>query len=274
MKILIIAPNLPDLPNVPDEVASLSNRLDHVLLQGTVTKSEIIGKIEQEGTFEGFWFASHGNDEGVLLSNGAMFSAYDIAAYANVAQCEWVAINTCDSSALVTTIQNLSEVDVIATETENIADVEAWQFGRLLAIEYAKSGDIRKAVQSIAPGSTVHRYYRNERSNMTRQYTPPTKEMPKLAQPVRTDKTLEDKIDRLVRLVEGDPALKLKGLTELVEDLIAVIQILKDKQRDADDERAELSAKLTTAYYVLIALAVSVGVTTLSIVWLFATGTA
>ena len=50
MKILIIAPNLPDLPNVPDEVASLSNRLDHVLLQGTVTKSEIIGKGHLRGS--------------------------------------------------------------------------------------------------------------------------------------------------------------------------------------------------------------------------------
>lgn len=263
MKILIIAPNLPDLPNVPDEVAGLSNRLDHVLLQGTVTKSEIIGKIEQEGTFEGFWFASHGSNMGVLLSNGAMFSAYDIAAYANVAQCEWVAINTCDSSALVTVIQNLSMVDVIATETGDIADVEAWQFGRLLAIEYAKGRDIRKAVQVIAPGSTVHRYYRNERFNMTRQNTTP-------AQMPQTDQTLEDKINRLIKLVEGDRSWGIVGLTQQMQDIADRLRTIEVKQQQADEERSELSAKLTTAYYGLIALALGVMVGTVSIVWLFA----
>ena len=266
MKILIIAPNLPDLPNVPDEVAGLSNRLDHVLLQGAVTKSEIIGKIEQEGTFEGFWFASHGSNMGVLLSNGAMFSAYDIAAYANVAQCEWVAINTCDSSALVTVIQNLSMVDVIATETGDIADVEAWQFGRLLAIEYAKGRDIRKAVQVIAPGSTVHRYYRNERFNMTRQNTTP-------AQMPQTDQTLEDKINRLIKLVEGDRSWGIVGLTQQMQDIADRLKGIERKQILADEERSELSAKLTTAYYILIALAVGVMAVTLAIVWLFASGT-
>ena len=266
MKILIIAPNLPDLPNVPDEVAGLSNRIDSVLLQGTVTKSEIIAAIEKEGTFEGFWFASHGSNQGVLLSNGAMFSAYDIAAYANVAQCEWVAINTCDSSALVTTIQNLSEVDVIATETENIADEEAWQFGRLLAIEYAKGRDIRKAVQVIAPGSTVHRYYYNERSNMVRQYTPP-------AQMPQTDQTLEDKINRLIKLVEGDRSWGIVGITQQMQDISDRLWAIEKKQTQADDERFELSAKLTTAYYILIAVAVGVMVASLAIVWLFATGT-
>ncbi len=264
MKILIIAPNLPDLPGVPDEVAGLANRVASVLLQGTVTKSEIISAIEKEGTFEGFWFASHGNDKGVLLSNGKMFSGYDIASYANAANCEWVVLNSCDSNALVTVIQNLSMVDIVATESGDIADEAAWQFGRLLAIEYSKTGKLRQAVQAIAPGSTVHRYYRNERFNMmTRQNTTP-------AQMLQTDQTLEDKINRLIKLVEGDRSWGIVGITQQMQDISDRLGAIEKKQTQADEERSELSAKLTTAYYGLIALALGVMVGTVSIVWLFA----
>ncbi len=266
-KILIIAPNLPDLTNVPDEVAGLANRVPSVLLQGTVTKESIIGAIEREGSFEGFWFASHGSDSGILLSGGVVLSAYDIAAHANTANCEWVVLNTCQSRTLVAAMQSMSMVDVVATESPNIADIEAWQFARLLAIEFSKSGNIRKSVQVVAPGSTVHRYYRNERIDMTRQ-NPPTNSPPL---PFQITPSVEENLSILMGWVDGDRRRGVVGLREQSAEILARLEQMERRQTLADDERGELSAKLTTAYYILIAVALGVMAATGAIVWLFAT---
>lgn len=261
MKTLIVAPSLPDLVDVPDEVAALANRVPSVLLQGTVNKGQIIGAIEREGSFEGFWFATHGNADGVMLSNGAMLSAYDIAAHANTANCEWVVLNTCESRSLVSSIQNISLVDIVATETGTIADEAAWQFARLLAIEFSKGRTMRQSVLAVAPGSTVHRYYRNERRDMTRQF-------PIHPAVAAINPTIDEKIDILTGLVDGDPRRGVVGLRTQNKEIIDRLLAIERRQNNADEERAELSAKLTTAYYVLIALAIGVMVGTLAIVWI------
>ena len=264
-KILIVAPNLPDLANVPDEAASLSNRFDSVLLQGTVTRDRVISAIEAEGRFEGIWFATHGGATGVLLSNGETLGAYDIASIANTAGCEWVVLNTCDSRLLVSAIQTLSNVDIVATETEQIADPAASQFARLAAVEYMQNGgNLKQAVRVVAPGSSIHRFYQNERNTMVRQYN----------NPPQTDQTLEDKIDLLMGLVEGDARRGVKGLMTQNQEILDRLKTIETHQKQADDERSELSAKLTTAYYILIIVGLGGAVATLAIVWLFATGAA
>ena len=265
-KVLIVAPTMPDLPSVADEVAGLSNRVPSILLQGTVTRERIISAIEKEGRFEGFWFATHGIADGVMLSDGAMLSAYSISSMLNTADCEWVVFNTCGSHGLVSAIQLRSRVDVVATEADSIADTGAWEFGRLLAVEFSQTGNMRQAVSRVAPGSDVHRFYPSER-RMMRQYAnlSPTST-------VQTDQTLEDKIDVIMGWVNGDERRGVKGLREQSGKILERLERIDQQMETAQAERDSLAAKLSTVQIFLIILGAGVIAAIVAIVWLFASG--
>ncbi len=263
-KVLIVAPTMPDLPSVADEVAGLSNRVPSILLQGTVTRERMISAIEAEGHFEGFWFATHGNAAGVLLSNGEMLSAYQIAQMINTADCEWIVLNTCGSRGLVSAIQLRSRVDVVATEADSVADTGAWEFGRLLAVEFSQSGNLRQAVSRVAPGSDVHRFYPSER-DMTRQYAnlSPTATL-------QTDQTLEDKMDVLMGWVNGDDRRGVRGLREQSGQILQRLDTIDKQMEDATAERESLAAKLATVQIFLIIVGAGVIASIVAIIWLFA----
>jgi len=267
-KVLIIAPTRPALTKVPDEVAALSNRLPSVLLQGDdVTEDRIVAAVREEGSFEGFWFATDGGQDGAALSNNTIISAYSIAALLRIADAEWVVFNTCDSRSLVVTIQLLAPVDVVATEASQIADVEAWRFAKRLAVEFSQSGNMREAVSKAAPGSAVHRFYQNERNTM-RQYAN-SNQSPAITS-LQTDQTLEDKLDILMGWVDGDDRRGVKGLREQSGQILDRLDSIDEQLETANAERNSLSAKLATVQAFLVLVGLGVMAATLAIIWLFA----
>jgi len=267
VKVLIVAPNFPELAQVPDEVASLANRVPNVLLQGSVTSERVISALDDEPSFEGFWFATHANDQGVVLNGPTILTPYEIAAYANAADCEWIVLNTCGSRRLVAEIQMLSTVDIVATESDEIADTAAWQFARLLAIEFGRTGNMRTSVHTVAPGGSRHRYYENERRTiMTRQYPTPSTQ----GQPQEHDfRKLEDKVDVLTGLVDGDNRRGVVGLREQSGEILRRLSGIEERIGASEHESADVRSRLTTAYYILIALVVGVATLTGAVLFLY-----
>ncbi len=262
LKTLIIAPTRPALTKGPDEVAYIASKIPSVILQGDdVTEDRIAEAIGTHGSFEGFWFTTDGSKDGAVLSNGTMITPYAIAALLRIAEAEWVVFNICDSRELVSTIQLLAPVDVVATEAGQIEDVEAWHFAKRLAVEFSRSGSMRQAVSKAAPGSAVHRFYQNER-NMVRQYASTKPTIPTV---IQSDQTEREMLQLLMGWVDGDRRRGVRGLRETSDE------ILKQMEK-AKEERDSLAAKLSAAQTFLIIEGAGVIAAIVSIIWLFASG--
>jgi len=164
MNILIVAPFHEDLPNIPDEAASLRNAIDGRLVQGDVRERDIIDAID-DGPFDGIWFATHGDTTGVWLSGGERLDAHALSQYISSSGARWIFLNSCESASLVDTIRATTIADVIATSSR-ILDATAWRTARLFAQALATTGNVRQALAKAAPdGANAYRFWAN-RSGM------------------------------------------------------------------------------------------------------------
>jgi hypothetical protein len=234
MTVIIVAPSIPDLPLVAEEAAALANALpDRQILTGEeATARGIINAIADiargNGRVTGLWFASHGNEEGVMLTRG-MLDAISLASLLSTAGASWLVLNTCGSRGLVNAIQLRAGVDVVATETDEIKDASAWEFGRLLAIQYARSGNLKQSVAQVAPGSDRHRYYEhNGRERMPEH--------------VQTEKlSTDEKLNLLVGRIIGDKWRGVPGLVDTVGEIGASMAVLSSDMRDERKRREALA---------------------------------
>ena len=153
---------------------------------------------------------------------------------------------------------------MVATEAGQIEDVEAWRFAKRLAVEFSQSGNMRESVSKAAPGSSVHRFYQNER-NMTRQYANPSP-----TATLQTDQTLEDKMDVLMGWVNGDDRRGVRGLREQSGQILQRLDTIDKQMEDATAERESLAAKLATVQIFLIIVGAGVIASIVAIIWLFA----
>ena len=69
MKTILISPYQRDLTRVPDEVEDVANLLNARIVQGTVDLARFFRELSG-GQWELIWIASHGNEEGIQLSDG------------------------------------------------------------------------------------------------------------------------------------------------------------------------------------------------------------
>lgn len=74
LNILLVAPDHPDLPSVAAEVAAIRQHHDVIALVGPVRDADIARAV-QNGPYDVIWFATHGNERGVQLSDGLRCSA-------------------------------------------------------------------------------------------------------------------------------------------------------------------------------------------------------
>lgn len=232
MTVIIVAPSIPDLPLVAEEAAAVANALPkRILLQGEEASARgiinaVADAMSSGRIISGIWFASHGDDNGVWLSSGAL-DAISLASILSTSGAQWVVFNTCGSRGLVSAIQLRAEVDVVATEAESIADPHAWEFGRLLAIQYAQSGDLRQSVAQVARGSDRHRYYENNRRPMER---------------IKPESlSTEEKLNLLVGRIVGDRLRGVVGLVDTVTETNQAIAALTVAMREERQRREELA---------------------------------
>ncbi len=158
MSILIVAPRQPALSTLDNEVAAIVRCFHRpILVQGDVTEATLQNALTDD--IEGFWFAGHASERGLLLSNDYLLPVDALAQYLSSANIKWSFFNSCESGLFVNRLQTIYAHDCYAYITE-IADIAAWRTASLVARNYSNVGNILQAVKSAAPaGTTPLRYF-------------------------------------------------------------------------------------------------------------------
>lgn len=129
MNVLLIAPDL-GLPAALDEVRAVSAALRPVVLTGKVTRKDLLDALRGH-TWDTLWFATHGDEHGIMLSDGAV-SVSDLTAVVRSSGASLVVLNSCSSRLIGLELYFELGCSVITTQT-SVDDLSAYQTGTLLA---------------------------------------------------------------------------------------------------------------------------------------------
>lgn len=155
LSILVIAPDHPDLPNVGAEVAAIAQQHEVVALTGIVRDRDIAAAV-QEGPYDVIWFASHGDQHGVLLSDGVLGIA-GAGQYVRASEADLCVLNTCDSEQVALAMVAATPASMICT-LGDVDDRDAQRFGLLLAGALLEHNDYRIAYDQVAPVGGKYRF--------------------------------------------------------------------------------------------------------------------
>lgn len=185
MRVLLIAPHNDTLTQSAMEAASITRYHDTEMVSGTVRPVDIemaVGK----GPYDVIWFVTHQTSEGILLTD-TVLSTSVASGYISASRAGLCVLNTCASEQFATLIIAGGEADMIATISPDIGDVDAAQFGSLLAKELAETDDFEEAFRK-ATGPATGKYRYLDAKQATRGVIS--------GLPTALDK-LQDKVDRL-----------------------------------------------------------------------------
>lgn len=148
MNVLLVVPKT-DL-NLADEESQdiINSGLPLKILKGNVTQQDLLRSITS-GNFDTIWFVTHGNESGILLSDGILPTSYITALIRG--RFDTVILNTCSSYQTAQQIQNETYANVVATII-SVPDAEAYNTGALLAYWLSQGKDITDAYQLSKPG--------------------------------------------------------------------------------------------------------------------------
>lgn len=141
MEVLVVAPDV-GLPWAADEARYIVNTLGAKIVSGKVTVASIMDKVDA-GSFDVLWFATHGSESGIVLSDD-MLSADILAQIARRCGAKLVFLNACDSERVANAIYAAVQVPVICTIAETM-DYAAYFTGRAFASDLAKGVDFSEA---------------------------------------------------------------------------------------------------------------------------------
>ena len=150
LNVLIIAPEHPDLSHVAAEVAAYKRNHHVVALEGVVRDLDIANAVE-EGPYDVIVFASHGAENGIVLSDG-MLSLEAAQQYVRRSGATLAVLNTCDGENVG--YQLIGENCDVIFAVGAVADVDAVRFGVLLASALVRCDEYRDAFgQSVGRGT-------------------------------------------------------------------------------------------------------------------------
>lgn len=219
MSILIVAPRQPDLTTLDNEVAAIVRCFHRPLLvQGNVTEAELQRALTSD--IEGFWFAGHASERGVMLSNGVLLPVDALAQYLSSANIDWSFFNSCESGLFVNRLQTSYAHDCYAYITE-IADIAAWRTASLVALNYSNVGNILQAVRSAAPaGTTPLRYFPSPIGDGRRMSQ----------RDLESVQELSEQIAELTKVLTGDGRYQRSGLIDNVRNLENRLTAIMEEQ--------------------------------------------
>ena len=134
MKTLLVAPRHEDLALSDAEVQRLVNALSAKIVIGVVDCTAVVDAIAEHQP-EMIWFLSHGNWEGIVLSD-CFFDGDMLAASVRGTPARLIVLNSCHSRAVAERIYAATGCHVVATRgdvTEQHAFVVAARFATLVA---------------------------------------------------------------------------------------------------------------------------------------------
>lgn len=156
-EILMVAPAHPDLPSVASEMAAVSSQHHTVRLTGAVRDTDIASAV-QEGPYSILWFATHGTNDGIILSNETL-STQAVGQYVRASGAKLCILNTCDSEQVALSLIATGGADMICT-IGAIDDHDAARLAILLAGELARQADPYEAYLRVRPEGGKYRYYK------------------------------------------------------------------------------------------------------------------
>lgn len=152
MKVLLIAPRSKTLPEIENaaETQEVINTagLDVTLLHGNVNEEKVSRALATNG-YDMLWIASHGNEQGIALSNGILQSR-TLALYARNSGVRYVFLNSCSSLTTANLIAQEANASVIGTITE-VDDAEALRTGVTFARYLGQTQNPRLAYDQSRP---------------------------------------------------------------------------------------------------------------------------
>jgi len=157
MHILIIAPDIPQLAGVDEEVSAVASLHKVELLHGRVVEADI--RHATGRYFDIVWFITHGSSAGLMLSEGETLSIDAVVQYVRSARPGLCILNSCESVDIATAILDATDMtDVIATVSD-VPDRDAVRLGVLFARELSRLNDYRQAFEASRPRYNRHYIY-------------------------------------------------------------------------------------------------------------------
>lgn len=154
MNVLVIAPDF-GLAAAADEVRAISRALHPVILNGNVARRDVLDALRSHD-WDVIWFVSHGDANGVQLSDGHL-SVADLTALVRSSGAWLVVLNTCSSRLVGLELHYELGISVIAT-VGDVGDLAAYQAGALLAHALAETHDVVAAYEASRPGVAAQTY--------------------------------------------------------------------------------------------------------------------
>lgn len=156
-KFLVIAPDNAQLPKTNIEISALRRYHDIKVLAGEVREHDIAQALAETDDYDGVWFITHSNSDGIMLSEG-MLSSDAVVQYAKTYPFELIVFNTCESEDIALQVNSEAQISVICT-IASIDNQDAIRFGSLLAKELSFVDEIGEAFSIVNTDSGDYRYY-------------------------------------------------------------------------------------------------------------------
>ena len=148
MHTLLVAPHT-DLPSAEREVQHVINAMSPTVLIGAVTVHDVLASLSG-AAYDTVWFACHGSEDGIELSDGLLPTATLTQLLRSVAP-QLVVLNTCASLPVAMALYSTLRCAVVATVTP-VPDVTAYLTGTLFARGLAGGASVADAYEQSIPG--------------------------------------------------------------------------------------------------------------------------
>jgi hypothetical protein len=200
MRVCLIVPASSDL-DVPAELQNVANTFSEAGSVVRITDASRRGLRETlyGGTFDLVWVAGHSSAEGFKLSDGVLTPA-ELGRWLVAVEAWSLVLNSCFSAEHVVLIQQVVDVDVVATiAPAGVSDDAAAETALYLARALVESHDLARATRlASANGQLQYRFFPSsgrDMASMTRS----------------EDRAYED-LAALVQVFKGDPRTGQPGL--------------------------------------------------------------
>lgn len=153
MNVLLIAPDV-GLAGASNEVRAVSLALNATLYSGTVNRKDVVDALQLR-KWDAIWFATHGDENGVVLSDGQLPTA-DLTAIVRNTQAHLLVLNSCSSWSVARNIHyDLDRrIDIICKQGP-ADDMSAYQIGALLARNLSQNMSTKEAYERSKPGENT-----------------------------------------------------------------------------------------------------------------------
>lgn len=229
MRVCLIAPMTSDLaiPVEMQDVANTFSAAGHVVRM-TPASRQGLREAMYAGVFELVWFAGHGGADGFELADG-VWRPVECGRWL-VAVGAWSLVaNVCFSAEHVQAIQQIADVDIVATiAPAGVEDAAAAETALYLARAFVESNSLAAATQQASAGGQIqYRYFPSGRMTGSTQRA--------------ADEQAHQDVAALVRVFRGDPVSGAPGLMATLNALATKLDTLATA---FDAYRASTEARL------------------------------